>query len=78
MFLGILEFRVNNNKTKQKKHFWKIVLQILSQICEKMPHLSTKLLLEKSAETKKTQKKHETVNNLWRILGTKQLLSVDF
>ena len=50
-----------------------------SQICEKEAYMYTKLLLEKSANTKKEKntKKHERVYNLCRILGTKLVL-VDF
>ena len=43
-----------------------------------MVYLSTKLLLEKSAKNKQTNKNNESVHNLWRILGTKLVLLVDF
>ena len=72
MFLDILEFRVEN----KKKYFGKTVLKMWSQILRKMAYMSTKLLLEKSG--KKRKKKNESVLNLWRILGTKLFLLVDF
>ena len=51
-----------------------------TQICRKIAFLSTKLLLEKSAKTKKKlkTKNHENVYNLWRILGTKLVVLEDF
>ena len=48
MFLDILEFREEN----KKKYLGKTVLKMWSQILQKMAYESTKLLLEKSAETK--------------------------
>ena len=43
---------------------------------KKIVYVSTKLLLEK---WKKKEKKHyENIYNLWQILGTKQVLLVDF
>ena len=45
----------------------------------KVVNVSTKLLLEKSAKTKKNlNKNHERVHNLWRTLGTKLVLLIDF
>ena len=46
------------------------------QIYEKNVYLFTKLLLEKSAKTKKI-KNHESVNILLRVLGTKPDYCVD-
>ena len=42
-----------------------------------MVFVSTKLLLEKRAKTKKN-KNNENINNLWRIMGTKLVLLVYF
>ena len=75
MFLDILEFRVEN----KKNYLGKTVLKMWSQILRKMAYVSTKLLLEKNANSKKLKtKNHESVNNLWRILVTKLILLVDF
>ena len=60
------------------------MLQIKTFWChgtlKKMAQVSTKQLLEKSEKTKKLKdkKNNENVYNLWRILGTKQVLLVDF
>ena len=51
MFLDILEFRVEN----KKKYLGKTVLKMWSQILRKMAYVSTKLLLEKNAKTKKNK-----------------------
>ena len=49
MFLDILEFRVET----KKKWFGKTVFKMWSQLCGKIAYFSAKLLLEKSAKTKK-------------------------
>ena len=44
-----------------------------------MAYVSAKLLLEKSAKKKKIKTQtYENIKNLWRILGTKQHLLVNF
>ena len=75
MFLDIFEFTVE----RRKKCLGKTVLKMWFQICEKIAYVSTKLLLEKNAKTNKkiTTKNHESIHNLWRILGTKLVLVVD-
>ena len=72
MFLEILEFKVEN-KTKV---LGETDLKVWPPICETVAYLSTKLLLEKMP--KKMQKKNESVNILWRLLGTKLFVLVDF
>ena len=52
MFLDILEF---TEETKQK-YLEKTFLKMWSQISPKKAYMSTKLLLEKSAKTKKINK----------------------
>ena len=72
MFLDILEFTVENKKN--------ILGKMWFQICEKMAYVSTKLILEKSVKTNKLikTKNNENIYNIWRILGTKLVLLVDF
>ena len=71
MSLDILEFTVEN----EKNGLGKTVLKMW-WICEKIAYVSTKLLLEKCIKTTTIKKKHESVHNLWRILGTKIVLFV--
>ena len=69
MFLALLEFI----EEKWKKKSLRFV--------EKIAYVSIKLLLEKSAKKRKRKKrrrKNESIHNLWRILGTKLVLLVDF
>ena len=74
MFLIILEFTVANKKNCLGKTGWKMWSQILKNIS----HMFTKLLFKKSAKTKKnSNSNHESVHNLWRILGTKLVPLVD-
>ena len=53
-----------------------------SQICDEMAYVFTKLLKTKSAKIKKYiyiyKKKHESVHDLWKILGTKLVLQNSF
>ena len=51
MFLGILEFKVEN----KKQYLGKTVLQCGLRFKLKMAYVSAKLLLEKSAKTKKNR-----------------------
>ena len=73
MFLGILEFRVENIRLILEEE--KTVITIRSQICGDGTFLSRKTTL-KSAKI--TGKKQERVNNLWRILGIKLIHGWDF
>ena len=44
-------------QSRKKKHcLGKTVLNMMTQICEQMAYVSTKLLLEKSAKTKQNKK----------------------
>ena len=71
MFLDFLDFR----EEIKKKYLRKTVLKMWSQICENdlCVHKTT---FRKRGE--KDRKKTESVHNLLQILGTKNVLPVDF
>ena len=52
MFLEMLEFRV----AKQQQKLGKTIYKVLSQICEQIAYVSTKLLYKKSAQTTKKER----------------------
>ena len=62
------------NSRKQKKWVGKTVLKKRFQICEKIAFTHKKMQKLRKIKTKN----HESFYNLWRILGTKLLLLVDF
>ena len=74
LFLDIFEFTVEN-----KKKLGKTVLKVWSPNCEQIAYVTNKTnFRKKSADNKKNKKIHESVHNLWRIIGTQLVLFVDF
>ena len=72
MFLDILEFTVEN----KKKGLGKTALKVKSLKVHKTTFKKNVKTIKN--KQKKTKKNNENVYNLWRILGTKLLLLVDF
>ena len=63
------------SRKQNKNCFWKTVLKKRSRICEQKACVHKTTFSEKC---KKKKKKKESIHNLWRILGTKLVLLVDF